>query len=143
MGLVNKEWSVVLVNGTTAFMFARLSHPDLDSHPRASIPSSVPISPSAFKIQFVDLPHALGLDLVDHQFLGGPVDVVILAMVGRDVLALASCGRHLVASSFVMISRSNWANESRMLSVSRPCSMVVLNCWVTETIDTQSYPACP
>ena len=30
-------------------------------------------------------------------------------------------------------SRSNWAKESRMLSVSRPMQVVVLNCWVTET----------
>jgi uncharacterized hydantoinase/oxoprolinase family protein len=32
-----------------------------------------------------------------------------------------------------MISRSNWANESKMLSVSRPIECVVLNCWVTLT----------
>ena len=30
-------------------------------------------------------------------------------------------------------SRSNCANESRMLSVSRPIEVVVLNDWVTET----------
>jgi hypothetical protein len=30
-------------------------------------------------------------------------------------------------------SRSNWANESRMLSVSRPIEVVVLKLWVTET----------
>ena len=30
-------------------------------------------------------------------------------------------------------SRSNWAKLSRMLSVSRPMLVVVLNCWVTET----------
>ncbi len=30
-------------------------------------------------------------------------------------------------------SRSNWAKESRMLSVSRPIEVVVLNDWVTET----------
>ncbi len=35
-----------------------------------------------------------------------------------------------------MISRSNWANESRMFSVRRPIELVVLNCWVTETNDT-------
>ena len=32
-----------------------------------------------------------------------------------------------------MISRSNWAKESRMLRVSRPMELVVLNCWVTDT----------
>jgi hypothetical protein len=32
-----------------------------------------------------------------------------------------------------MTSRSNWANESRMLSVSRPKLVVVLNAWVTQT----------
>jgi hypothetical protein len=31
------------------------------------------------------------------------------------------------------ISRSNWANESSMLSVNRPIEVVVLNCRVTET----------
>ena len=31
------------------------------------------------------------------------------------------------------ISRSNWANESSMLSVRRPIEVVVLNCCVTET----------
>jgi hypothetical protein len=30
-------------------------------------------------------------------------------------------------------SRSNWANDRRMLRVSRPIEVVVLNCWVTET----------
>ena len=34
-------------------------------------------------------------------------------------------------------SRSNWANDSRTLSVSRPIDVVVLNCWVTETNDTE------
>src|SRR5260221_3003034 len=33
-------------------------------------------------------------------------------------------------------SRSNWANDNRTLSVSRPMEVVVLNCWVTETKDT-------
>jgi hypothetical protein len=33
-------------------------------------------------------------------------------------------------------SRSNWANDSRTLSVRRPIEVVVLNCWVTETNDT-------
>ena len=33
-------------------------------------------------------------------------------------------------------SRSNWANDSSTLSVSRPIEVVVLNCWVTETNDT-------
>jgi len=32
-----------------------------------------------------------------------------------------------------MISRSNWAKESRMFKVSRPMELVVLNCCVTET----------
>ena len=35
-----------------------------------------------------------------------------------------------------MISRSNCANESRTLRVSRPIDVVVLNCWVTATNDT-------
>ena len=35
-----------------------------------------------------------------------------------------------------MISRSNWANESRMFRVSRPIECVVLNCWVTDTNET-------
>ena len=30
-------------------------------------------------------------------------------------------------------SRSNWAKDSRTLSVSRPMDVVVLNDWVTET----------
>src|SRR5262245_20365434 len=33
-------------------------------------------------------------------------------------------------------SRSNCANESSTLRVSRPIDVVVLNCWVTETNDT-------
>src|SRR6516162_860795 len=33
-------------------------------------------------------------------------------------------------------SRSNWANDSKTLRVSRPIEVVVLNCWVTETNDT-------
>jgi len=33
-------------------------------------------------------------------------------------------------------SRSNWANDSSTLRVSRPIELVVLNCWVTETNDT-------
>ena len=33
-------------------------------------------------------------------------------------------------------SRSNCANDSSTLSVSRPIEVVVLNCWVTETKET-------
>ena len=33
-------------------------------------------------------------------------------------------------------SRSNWAKESRTLSVSRPMEVVVLKAWVTETNET-------
>ena len=33
-------------------------------------------------------------------------------------------------------SRSNWAKDSKTLSVSLPIEVVVLNCWVTETNDT-------
>jgi hypothetical protein len=33
-------------------------------------------------------------------------------------------------------SRSNWANDSRTLSASRPLDEVVLNAWVTLTKDT-------
>jgi hypothetical protein len=33
------------------------------------------------------------------------------------------------------ISRSNWANDSSMLSVRRPMELVVLNCCVTDTND--------
>ena len=33
-------------------------------------------------------------------------------------------------------SRSNWANDRRMLSVRRPIDDVVLNCWVTDTKET-------
>ena len=33
-------------------------------------------------------------------------------------------------------SRSNWAKLSRMLSVSRPIDVVVLNCWVMLTNET-------
>jgi len=35
-----------------------------------------------------------------------------------------------------MISRSNWAKESRIFSVKRPIEWVVLKCWVTETNET-------
>jgi len=34
-------------------------------------------------------------------------------------------------------SLSNWAKDSSTLSVNRPIDVVVLNCWVTETNDTQ------
>jgi hypothetical protein len=34
------------------------------------------------------------------------------------------------------MSRSNWAKERSMLSVSRPMEVAVLNCWVTETKET-------
>ena len=33
-------------------------------------------------------------------------------------------------------SRSNWANDRRILSVRRPIDDVVLNCWVTDTKET-------
>src|SRR6202035_158287 len=33
-------------------------------------------------------------------------------------------------------SRSNWAKDSRTLSVKRPIEVVVLNCWVTATKET-------
>jgi hypothetical protein len=36
----------------------------------------------------------------------------------------------------LMISRSNWANDNRTLSISRPTALEVLNCCVTETNDT-------
>ena len=35
-----------------------------------------------------------------------------------------------------MTSRSNWANDSSTLSVSRPIDVVVLNAWVTLTNET-------
>src|ERR1700731_4138872 len=35
-------------------------------------------------------------------------------------------------------SRSNWAKDSSTLSVSRPIEVVVLNCWVTETNETEA-----
>jgi hypothetical protein len=43
-----------------------------------------------------------------------------------------------------MTSRSNWAKDSRMLRVSRPIDVVVLNCWVTATKVTpwRSNTAC-
>ena len=36
-------------------------------------------------------------------------------------------------------SRSNWANDSSTLRVSRPIEVVVLNCWVTETKETSCW----
>src|SRR5258707_399340 len=36
-------------------------------------------------------------------------------------------------------SLSNWAKDSRTLSVSRPIEVVVLNCWVTETNDRSVF----
>ena len=41
--------------------------------------------------------------------------------------------RILSRTRSAMTSRSNWAKESRMFSVSRPIEVVVLNDWVTET----------
>src|SRR4051812_13146765 len=38
-----------------------------------------------------------------------------------------------------MISRSNWANDSRMFNVSLPMEWVVLKCWVTETNETLCF----
>jgi hypothetical protein len=39
-------------------------------------------------------------------------------------------------------SRSNWANESRTFSVSRPIELVVLNAWVTLTKLTSDASNC-
>jgi len=38
-----------------------------------------------------------------------------------------------------MISRSNWANDSKTLSINRPIDALVLNCWVTETKETRCF----
>ena len=45
----------------------------------------------------------------------------------RRAADILSCVRSAI------ISRSNWANDNRMFSVSRPSELVVLNCCVTET----------
>ena len=42
----------------------------------------------------------------------------------------------IVVLRMIWVARSNCAKDSRMLSVSRPMEVVVLNCWVTETNDT-------
>src|SRR6266702_7838562 len=36
-------------------------------------------------------------------------------------------------------SRSNWAKDSSTFRVSRPIEVVVLNCWVTETNETECW----
>src|SRR5262245_47979449 len=45
-------------------------------------------------------------------------------------------GRERLLMRSPAISRSNWANDSKTLRVSRPIEVVVLNCWVTDTNDT-------
>ena len=61
----------------------------------------------------------------DGGFSGGTLPPIHMPF-WRDALILS---RTLSA----MTSRSNWAKESRMLSVSRPIEVVVLNDWVTLT----------
>ena len=47
--------------------------------------------------------------------------------------ALLLGGGDLVADALAGDSRSNWANESSTLRISRPMLVVVLNDWVTDT----------
>ena len=73
----------------------------------------------------------LGISAEDaaHQFGLGGID---------DKFALDNVvpKRGHTAHPHAVTSRSNCAKDSRMLSVSRPMEVVVLNCWVTETNDT-------
>ena len=71
--------------------------------------------------------NVVGLLSIDDELV--VLDVVTERDGAAHPHALASRGRELVADALAASSRSNWANESRTLSVRRTIEIVVLNCW--------------
>jgi hypothetical protein len=92
------------------------------------------------KIKPEDRTDLLCFPLIDDQAAAFGVHIVTQHGIASDPLALAARGGHLVPCTSEIISRSNWAKESRMFNVGRPMELVVLNCWVTETKLTLNLP---
>ena len=85
------------------------------------------------KVQIEDAADAGCFLRIYDETSAARIDIVSEHRVTADPLAFLPCGRLLIAGAFGIISRSNWAKERRMFSVSRPIEFVVLNCCVTET----------
>jgi hypothetical protein len=81
-----------------------------------------------------DAPDQFGLDFIDDQ---PPILDAYPRGNGPPIhIPLALLAAILSRMRSPVTSRSNWAKDSRTLSISRPIEVVVLNCWVTETNDT-------
>ena len=97
---------------------------------------------AVLQIQVVDLADEFRLRRVDHELAparGLGCEVVPRIGLPPNHLPLRLDAAILSRVRSEMISRSNWANESRMFSVSRPIDCVVLNCCVTDTNDTRCF----
>src|SRR5262249_29781888 len=90
------------------------------------------------QVQGEDLPHPLGLGLVDDE--SEPVRVHVVPQERVPAGPLLRVAAILSRVSSAMISRSNWAKLSRTFSTSRPIEVAVLNCWVTAANATWCSP---
>jgi hypothetical protein len=85
---------------TTAQLLAGLGNPALRS-PTSGLDGFESSNESlALQVEIEDLTDSLCFQIVDDQLLGCSIDVVTQERPATDVLALASGGQHLVASSF-------------------------------------------
>ena len=102
-----------------------------------TMPAASSSSLSARRLQLriapEDVPDRLGLGLVDDEL--AVRDVVAERRVPPIHMPFCLEAAILSRMRSPVTSRSNWAKESSMLSVSRPMEVVVLNCWVTDTKD--------
>src|SRR6516225_4455360 len=89
---------------------------------------------SQFAIAPVDAPDALRFASVDDQLPLTDVESQRRSTTHSHPVGLEAA--ILSRTRSPVTSRSNWANESRTFRVSRPMEVVVLNCWVTATKET-------
>jgi hypothetical protein len=136
--LVSRRNSRFLLNGSPPRSRSFLVDQRLVVQPRTS--SSLTVSMSDWRSRYsskIARTRTASSSLIHQLGRSGRADHVI-AEDGHAAgpLALARVAAILSRVRSEMISRSNWANESRMFRISRPIGVAVLKCWVTETNDT-------
>src|ERR1035437_7563203 len=85
------------------------------------------------EIQLENGPHLVGFVAVEKQPPAPRIDIVAEHRVPPVHLPLRRAADILSRVRSAIISRSNCANDRRMLRVRRPSEFVVLNCCVTDT----------
>jgi hypothetical protein len=91
------------------------------------------------QVQGKDGADTFGFSLVDVQSSATGIEIIAEYGHATRPLTFAAGSGHLSRVRSAIISRSNWAKESKTLSTSRPIEVAVLNRWVMETKET---PCC-